>query len=308
MVPPPGALAEAGSRIGGGVEDGVACEFRIFIVGVSWLGDLGDHDWPAPDANHQSGRSGLAPLSGVRFADGMGLAFVLLLWVVGGLILASVSAAVLGGAVALLTRGARAGRRRVILLAAVFPFACGGWAAVLFVVQAVVNEGVFQRDVGMGDTWHCPLPNGYQVLMIDVTDRGALYNPKTQRSGDGVGSQEDAVFGVRTLQVVGPLMFGAADSKAYLHASDAAEAIDSWFVLDARTGTRKEFSSVAALRAEAQRLGVALTLEPIATVYGRYRFTWFEAAVGCAFLLPVLLGFGLIARAVIRVRRSRSPV
>lgn len=235
----------------------------------------------------------------------MGLAFVLLFWAVIGLTLAGISAGVFGVAVALLTRGVGRGRRRAIVAAVAYPFACGAWAAVLFVVQAVINESVLHRDVGIGDTWHCPLPNGYQVMMIDVTDQGTVYNPKTQRSSDGVSSQDDAVFSVRTLQVAGPLIFGGADTKAFKHLADATKPIDSYFVLDTRLGKRKEFPDLQQLRAEAQRAGVVLNLEPIATVYGRYRFSWFEVVVGVLFVVPVLSGVTLIVRSVVRLRRTR---
>ncbi|HEY6369795.1 MAG TPA: hypothetical protein VIX37_04395 [Candidatus Sulfotelmatobacter sp.] len=52
----------------------------------------------------------------------------------------------------------------------------------------------------MGDTWQAPLPNGYQIMMIDVTDQGWVYNPKTQADGD-VSERHDAVAGVRNLEV-----------------------------------------------------------------------------------------------------------
>lgn len=66
----------------------------------------------------------------------------------------------------------------------------------VFGFQAIVNEIVLHRDPGLGDTWHCPLPNGYALLMIDVMDHGWVYNPKTQ-PGDSVTEREDSVAGVR---------------------------------------------------------------------------------------------------------------
>lgn len=236
----------------------------------------------------------------------MGLPVVLLFWAVIGLILACISSCVLGLGVWLLTRGAGAGRRRTIAAALVLPFACGVWTTVLFVVQAVINESVLHRDLGIGDTWHCPLPNGYHVMMIDVTDQGTVYNPATQRSRGSVSSQEDAVFGVRTLQIAGPLIFGAADSSAFEHLVDAAKPSDSYFVLDTRLGKRRELADLQRLREEAGAAGVTLNLEPIATVYSRYRFSWFEVVIGALLLVPMLAGLVLLVRSVIHLRRTGS--
>src|SRR5579862_9315091 len=99
----------------------------------------------------------------------MGPAFVLLAYVVGGGVLAGIGAAVTGGVTALLTRGAQKGRRRALVTAILFPFACLAWSLAVLLVSGIVNETFLHRDLGFGDTWQTPLPNGYQLLMIDVT-------------------------------------------------------------------------------------------------------------------------------------------
>lgn len=124
----------------------------------------------------------------------MGIGIVLVFWAMAGAILAGIGALILRGAAAFLTSGAQRGRRRVILAATLFPVFCLAWAGLVFVFQAVINETVLHRDAGLGDTWRCPFPNGYALMMIDVTDQGWVYNPKTQ-PGDAVGEQEDAVPG-----------------------------------------------------------------------------------------------------------------
>src|SRR5579872_2218365 len=133
----------------------------------------------------------------------MGIGFVLLLWAVAGTILAGLGAVILGGATAFFTRRVNKGRRRAVSAAILFPFACLAWAGAVFVVQAIVNESVLHRDPGLGDTWHCPLPNGYMITMIDVTDQGWVYSPKTQGPDGALAEQEDAIAGVRMLQVAG---------------------------------------------------------------------------------------------------------
>jgi hypothetical protein len=60
----------------------------------------------------------------------------------------------------------------------------------------------------------CSLPNRYQVMMIDVTDQGWVYNPMTQ-PGSGVGEREDAIAGVRNVQVAGRYILGATESRAF---------------------------------------------------------------------------------------------
>ena len=54
----------------------------------------------------------------------MGLGFVLLIWAIVGTVVAGIGAMVLGYATALFTRGATGGRRRAIVAASLFPFAC----------------------------------------------------------------------------------------------------------------------------------------------------------------------------------------
>src|SRR5271157_5520257 len=159
----------------------------------------------------------------------MGIGIVLLLWAVVGTFLAGLGMLVLGGAAAFFTRGVTAGRWKAILVVSLFPFACLAWAGALFGFQAIVNEGVLQRDPGLGDAWHCPLPNGYALLMIDLTDQGWVYNPKTQPGG-GVGEQEDAVAGVRIVQVAGRYILGGSDSQAFQYSGQERTQVDSYFL------------------------------------------------------------------------------
>lgn len=238
----------------------------------------------------------------------MGLGFVLLLWTVVGLVLASIAAAVLGGATAFLTRGAESGRRRALLAAILLPFACLVWGGCVFVLQAVVNEGVLHRDVGMGDSWHAPLPNGYAILMIDVTDQGWVYNPRTQPDDSGVAEKEDAVSGVRHLQVSGNYILGDIDSHSFEHAGTDSNAIDSYFLLDTASGKRSNFADYESLRHEAAQHNITLKLEPIESVYSHYRFSWFDVFAGILFVGPPLAAFLVLVFWVRRIRRTRAAL
>jgi len=234
----------------------------------------------------------------------MGLGIVLLFWAVVGVVVAGVGAATLGSAARLLTRDVTNGRRKVIAAASLFPFICLGWGGAVFVFQAVVNEGLLDRDLGIGDTWHAPLPNGFQIMMIDVTDQGWVYNPKTQPGSD-VHDQEDAVPGVSKLQVAGRYILGGTDSKSFEHLGQENENVDSFFILDTDTGRQTKFQTYDALRSRALELRISLNLEPINSVYSRYRFTWFDLFAAVLSFIPPLVGIVLLAWWVWRLRRTR---
>jgi len=234
----------------------------------------------------------------------MGLGIVLVFWAMAGVVLASIGAVMLAGATTLLTRRAPARRYSVVLAAAIFPFVCLVWGGCVFVFQAVVNEVLLDRDLGIGDTWHAPLPNGFQIMMIDVTDQGWVYNPKTQ-PGSGVGEQEDAVPWVRKVQVAGRYILGGIDSKSFEHLGQENENVDSFFILDTATDKQTRFQTYDEVRNRAQQLRIKLNLEPINSVYARYRSTWFDFFAAVLSFIPPLVGLVLLSCWVWRVRRTR---
>lgn len=232
----------------------------------------------------------------------MGIGFVLLIWAVVGIILACIGALVVGAAATFLTRGATRDRSLTLLASFAFPFVCLGWAALLFVFQAFVN-GAMHRDPGLGDTWTCPLPNGYAILMIDDTDHGWIYNPKTQ-PGSGVSELDDAVDCVVMAQVSGRYILGGADSNSTAALGADLNHIDSYFILDTQAGKKTVFSNFDQLRQTAQTLGVSLNLEPIHALYSKYRYTWFDILVGVSLCIPLLIYFGILVAKIRRLRRS----
>ena len=235
----------------------------------------------------------------------MGIGFVLVIWAVIGAFLAGVGTLILGGLTSFLTRGAEEGRRRVILVARVFPFACLGWAALMFIFQAFVNGALLHRDPGLGDSWNCPLPNGYAITMIDVTDQGWVYNPRTQ-SGDLIAGKEDAVGGVRILQVAGKYILGGSDTHASSKREQESNDVDEYFLLDTQTGKRTDFASYDAMHNAASHLGIQTKLERIDAVYSRYRFTWFDVLVGFLLCIPPLSYALLLTRRIVKMRRTRQ--
>jgi hypothetical protein len=235
----------------------------------------------------------------------MGLGIVLLFWAVVGTVAALIGATILGSVTAVFTRGVpTTGRRKVIIAAWAFPLLCLGWCGAIFVFQAVVNEELLHRDLGLGDTWDAPLPNGYQIMMIDVTDQGWVYNPKTQ-PGSSVGEQEDAVGGVRNVQVAGRYILGAADSKSSEHFGKDINQVDTFFLLDTQLGKQTLFQSYDALSQQALRLGIEPSLQPINSVYWKARLSWFDVLAGLLFCVPPVIAALILIGWIARLRRTR---
>ena len=237
----------------------------------------------------------------------MGIGIVLLIWTVAGTFLAAIGGLVLRSFTQLVTRGAKRGRSKAMSTAALFPFACLGWAAVMFLFQAFISQNLLHRDPGIGDTWHCPLPNGYALLMVDDPNYGWVYNPKTQ-PGEAVGTRGDTIANVRALQVAGRYILGAADSQASEHGNDNGNQADSFFLLDTQAGKRMTFVRYQALAFQAQQLGIRPELEPITSVYSHYRFTWFDVLAGLLIFVPPLAAMYLLAKRILKIRRSRQLI
>ena len=173
----------------------------------------------------------------------MGIGVVLIIWAVVGFALASLGSVVMMAVAKFLTRRAAFHRHAFVLAVGIFPFVGLGWAGVVFVFQAVVNEGFLHRDPGAGDYWTCPLPNGYTLSFIDTMDQGWLYDSK-----DGIAGQEALVSEVRSLQVSGQYILGGATSEEI--PSEHA-AIDHYFLVDGKTRSRQDFGTLDALKVDA---------------------------------------------------------
>ncbi len=77
-----------------------------------------------------------------------------------------------------------------------------------------------------------------------------------------LGERDDSLSGVRVLQLSGPYIFGGLDSYAYQFASKD-DHIESYFLLDTKTGKHESFLTYEALQGKAQQLGITLNLERI---------------------------------------------
>jgi hypothetical protein len=115
-------------------------------------------------------------------------------------------------------------------------------------------------------------------MMIDVTDMGTLYDhsdPKVYKSGSVSGSpgQRDVIFRVQRLEVRPPFLLGTA--SAFVE-SPATSPETIFFIIDTRTGVRTDEPSLSVLQTAAQQLGTPLHLEPVDTIYNRYRYDKFD--------------------------------
>ena len=234
----------------------------------------------------------------------MGITCVLFFYAVVLSIGGAVAAAVLGFGTFKFIPRPGIGRRRAVIIAILFPFACIGYAGVWFASYAIINDQMFHRDPGLGDSWYTPLPNGYALLMIDTTDQGTVYNPKTQPVSGGVMGRDDAVFGVRQLQVAGNRIFGARDSGYFGRIGQDSTSVDAWFELDTKGNRHMEYSSLSQLREQAAAQGVQLNLRSFYDVFSQYRTTWFDFLAGALLLLGPLCAFSLLARWIWRIRQK----
>ena len=87
-------------------------------------------------------------------------------------------------------------------------------------------------------------------MMIDLMDKGWVYNPKTQSFG-GVSEQEDAVFGVQELQLVEPLILGKRDPWGE-GVPEQPKSKVSYFVLDTPKENIRNLRVMRILRGQSQ--------------------------------------------------------
>lgn len=239
----------------------------------------------------------------------MGILFVLMLYGIVLTVAASIGGVAFGATSYYLTKRSGPRRNRAILASIIFPFACEVFAAGWFVAYAITNYALFHRDPGLGDSWDTPLPNGYALTMIDTTDQGTVYNPKTQRYPGSIGDQDDTEFGVRQLQVSKAFIFGARDSGYFSRIGQDSKVVDTFFEIDTINNRRAEFKSLGELRAQAAHEGVTLNLRDFSAVFDDYRLTWFDYLASSILLLTPSVGFLILAIWIWRLRKAKfSPL
>jgi hypothetical protein len=79
----------------------------------------------------------------------MGIGCVILVWLLAGMVMATIGAFILAFATRRLTKDAIGARKRTIVIAFIFPFFCFVWTGAVFAFQAYINESFLDRDAGI---------------------------------------------------------------------------------------------------------------------------------------------------------------
>ena len=124
-------------------------------------------------------------------------------------------------------------RKRKILFAFLSPGVAIGIWTICSVVTMLTTSSLCHVDIGLGDTWLSPLPNGYHIASIDAQENGSIY--KTAIGNDSITTFYDAVE-ARQLQVIGDTVVGREPSGSY-------------FLLDTRTDSLARFDTLEQLQA-----------------------------------------------------------
>ena len=105
------------------------------------------------------------------------------------------------------------------------------------VVAMIIISELLNIDLGFGDSWKAPLPNGYQLVSIDMPDNGSIYKD-TDYSAEGV------IDGVKRIEVSGDSVLGLSGKK--------------YFLLDTKVGKVSYFPSVLELQKRVGKPRIAL--------------------------------------------------
>ena len=151
--------------------------------------------------------------------------FGLLIWACVSIALAIVLG-LLGVLVALPLAGKHK-RKRKLTLAFLSP---GLAIAILIgcsIITMIVTSAACDVDLGIGDAWNAPLPNGYKITSIDMPGNGSIQKWEDHNLTN---------VRVNQLQVIGDTIIGKYDKNDY-------------FLLDTRTDSVSHFDSMEPLQA-----------------------------------------------------------
>ena len=76
------------------------------------------------------------------------------------------------------------------------------------VIAMILISELLNVDIGFGDSWKAPLPNGYQLISVDMPDNGSIYKDDDHRI--------EGIDGVRQLEVIGDSVIGLSNNKYFL--------------------------------------------------------------------------------------------
>jgi hypothetical protein len=178
----------------------------------------------------------------------MGILFVLLFWGVVGVVVASVSGLLAKGVTSALTRDQAAGT----------PSANERTNGSL-----CVSLSVYLSRLGRSRLYfprsreHCSSPprsRAGKLILLPSTERILAPDDRCERSRDSLsidsepresrGDYDDAISGVRELQIAGPYIFGGFDKDYSKHFGESSPVANRFFMLDTRSGDRTNFDGV----------------------------------------------------------------
>jgi hypothetical protein len=151
--------------------------------------------------------------------------------------------------------------------------------------------------------WDASVLGRYHLYMI-TADSAAIYDSSVPGVFDGgvmqLPGHREIVFGVRTIQIHAPWIFGEATPSAFSNEPMPYD-VPLLFSIDTRDGNRVDFPTYDALRTASGNLGAPLDLRPVAALFARSR----HPQVNRELLLFALLPSGLLLFFIAIRSRSR---
>ena len=135
----------------------------------------------------------------------MGIIF-LVIW----LVIFAVIAAILGviGVAVVYPFLSKNARRRKMLLTFLTPIiGIASYVGSSVIAMIIISE-LLNDDIGFGDSWKAPLPNGYQLISVDMPDNGSIYKDDDHRT--------EGIDGVQQIEVIGDSVIGLSSNKYFL--------------------------------------------------------------------------------------------
>ncbi len=173
----------------------------------------------------------------------MGIAFVLIIGGIVGLVLAVIGSAVGAGITAILLRKHPAVRARYLPKIVLFIFLCLPYFGVAFIVYSLWCTTIRGVDFGIGDTWNVRLENGYELVAIDSFEYPFISHGDT--------TVVDGITGIAQSHDVLLLKTGKTDRD------QPGEHRDPFILLNMATSITEPYTTESALRAAATRHGTA---------------------------------------------------
>lgn len=136
----------------------------------------------------------------------MGLIFLAIIW----LGIFAVIAVILGliGVAVVYPFLSKSNRKRKLLLTFMTPLVgIASYVGSSIIAMILISE-LLNVDIGFGDYWKAPLPNGYQLISVDMPENGSIYTDNY--------FPVEGIDGVRQIEVIGDSVIGQAGNKYFL--------------------------------------------------------------------------------------------